>query len=112
MQLEIRNDAFVINGRQGELLSGEIPYFRVPKSNWKKAMQLWKAAGGNCIASYCPWLVHEPEEGVFRFDEGDGITDISQFLETAAEVGLGVILRPGPYVYSEFRHGGLPRWLV
>ena len=69
-------------------------------------------AGGNCIASYCPWLVHEPEEGVFRFDCGDGITDLSEFLETAAEAGLGVILRPGPYVYSEFRHGGLPGWLL
>ena len=112
MKLEMRGNAFYIDGRRSEFFSGEIPYFRVPKRNWKKVMRLWKEAGGNCIASYCPWLVHEPEEGVFRFDCGDGITDLSEFLETAAESGLGVILRPGPYVYSEFRHGGLPGWLL
>ena len=112
MKLKITESAFYIDGRRCELASGEVPYFRAPKKTWKSTMELWKDAGGNCIGTYCPWLVHEPEEGIFRFDEGDGITDICEYLETAAEVGLGVILRPGPYVYSEFRHGGLPGWLV
>ncbi len=112
MKLKITESAFYIDGRRCELASGEVPYFRAQKRTWKSTMELWKDAGGNCIGTYCPWLVHEPEEGIFRFDEGDGITDISEYLETAAEVGLGVILRPGPYVYSEFRHGGLPGWLV
>ena len=112
MKLEITENAFFIDGERKELVSGEVPYFRAPKKTWKRTMELWKEAGGNCIGSSCPWLVHEPEEGIFRFDEGDGITDISEYLETAAEVGLGVFLRPGPYIYSEFRHGGLPGWLV
>lgn len=112
MQLKITEDAFYIDGRRSLLMSAEIPYFRVPKSDWKRRMQLWKEAGGNVVGSYSPWFLHEPEEGVFRFDAGDGVTDISEYLETAAEVGLGVIARPGPYIYSELRHAGLPDWLL
>ncbi len=112
MNLKITEESFIIDGRRQGLYSGEIPYFKVPFSDWKKRMQLWKEAGGNCIATYCPWLLHEPEEGIFKFDMGDGVTDISRYLETAQEVGLGVIMRPGPYIYSELRHGGLPGWLM
>lgn len=112
MQFKITEDAFYIDGKRALLMSAEIPYFKVPKSDWKRRMQLWKESGGNVIGSYCPWLLHEQEEGVYRFDAGDGVTDISEYLETAAEVGLGVIMRTGPYIYSELRHGGLPDWLL
>ncbi len=94
------------------MVSSEVSYFKTPKHDWKRRMQLWKEAGGNCVGSYCPWLVHEPEDGVFRFDMGDGISDISEYIETAAGVGLAVVMRTGPYIYSELRHGGLPGWLV
>lgn len=33
------------------------------------------------------------------------------FLHLASEVGLWVILRPGPYIGSDLDLGGLPRWL-
>ncbi len=33
------------------------------------------------------------------------------FLHLAAEVGLWVILRPGPYIGSDLDLGGLPRWI-
>lgn len=91
--------------------SGEFHYFRVPKADWQRRMELFKAAGGNCLATYIPWLVHEPEEGTFAFDRGDGITDLQAFLQTAADLDLYVVARPGPYQYSELIYGGLPGWL-
>ncbi|MBN1249133.1 MAG: beta-galactosidase [Anaerolineae bacterium] len=93
------------------LNSGEFHYFRVSRTDWRRRMELLKEAGGNCVATYIPWLIHEPEEGAFRFDRGDGITDLEAFLELAHSLDLYVIARPGPYQYSELIYGGLPGWL-
>ncbi len=93
------------------LNSGEFHYFRVPKADWQRRMALFLEAGGNCLATYIPWLIHEPEEGRFAFDAGDGVTDLEAFFETAKAAELYVIARPGPYEYSELIYGGLPEWL-
>ncbi len=100
-----------IDGAPGYLNSGEFHYFRVPSADWQKRMRLLREAGGNTLATYIPWLIHEPVEGTFRFDAGDGFTDIRRFLDTAAAEKLMVIARPGPYQYSELAYAGLPGWL-
>ncbi len=105
------SNCYWIDGRPIYLNSGEFHYFRVPKPDWRRRMELFKEAGGNCLATYIPWLIHEPEEGHFVFDSGDGTTDLEGFLETARETELYVIARPGPYQYSELIYGGLPSWL-
>ena len=102
---------FEIDGKPAYLYSGEFDYFRVPKPDWRRRMQLFKEAGGNCLATYVPWLIHEPEEGKFVFGGADGVHDFEGFVETAGEMGLYVIARPGPYQYSELRYNGLPGWL-
>jgi beta-galactosidase len=93
------------------LLSGEFHYFRVPKADWRKRMRLFKEAGGNTLATYIPWLLHEPEEGRFAWGETAGWLDLEAFLQAAVEEGLYVIARPGPYQYSELIYDGLPVWL-
>ncbi len=93
------------------LLSGEFHYFRVPKKDWRKRMQLFKEAGGNCLATYVPWLLHEPVEGNFQFS-GEDWLDLEGFLKTAQEENLYVVARPGPYQYSELVYHGLPGWLI
>ena len=90
-------------------MSGEFHYFRVPKADWKRRMQLFKDAGGTCLATYIPWLLHEPVEG--RFEFGGEVLDFEGFCETAHAMGLHVVARPGPYQYSELRYDGLPGWL-
>ena len=42
----------------------------------------------------------------------DGEYDIVHFVRLAAELGLYVIVRPGPYVCTEWDLGGLPSWLL
>lgn len=93
------------------LYSGEFHYYRVPRADWRRRMALFKEAGGNCLATYIPWLIHEPVEGMFVFGDAGPQHDLEAFFETACEMGLYVIARPGPYQYSELIYGGLPRWL-
>ncbi len=102
---------FEIDGKPAYLYSGEFDYFRVPRPDWRRRMQLFKEAGGNCLATYIPWLIHEPEEGKFVFGGADGVHDFEGFVDAAGEMGLYVIARPGPYQYSELRYNGLPGWL-
>ena len=102
---------FRIDGKDQFLVSGEFHYFRVPKADWERRMRLFREAGGNCLASYVPWLIHEPEEGDIRFGDAD-CRDLTGFLSLAQEMNLKVILRPGPYQYSELDNDGLPGWLL
>lgn len=48
------------------------------------------------------------QPGVFDFK---GQADIAEFVHTAQEEGLFVLLRPGPYVCAEWDFGGYPYWL-
>ncbi len=109
--ITFNNRCYCIDGKPEYLLSGEFHYFRVPKPDWRRRMRLFKAAGGNCLATYIPWLIHEPEEGHFRFS-GEDWLDLEGFLQTAQEEELYVMARPGPYQYSELVYHGLPGWLV
>ena len=34
--------------------------------------------------------------------------DFRQFIKTAKELGIYVIVRPGPYICAEWEYGGLP----
>ncbi len=110
--IEVSKTCYQIDGQPIYLNSGEFHYFRVPRADWKERMELFKEAGGNCLATYSPWLIHEPEEGTFDFGEKNPQLDLAAFLETANEAGLYVICRPGPYQYSELVAGGIPLWLA
>ena len=67
-----------------------------------------RALGCNCVETYCAWNMHEPKEGVFSFE---GMLDIAKFIKQAAEEGLMVIVRLGPYICAEWEFGGLPWWI-
>ncbi|MFT3772509.1 MAG: beta-galactosidase [Minicystis sp.] len=108
----VRFDArsYEVRGQRVHLYAGEIHYFRVPRPAFRDRLRLLRAAGGNAVSTYVPWIVHEPAEGVFAFS-GKPWLELEAFLDTAAAEGLYVIARPGPYVYSELVYDGLPRWL-
>ena len=40
------------------------------------------------------------------------MADIVKFIKKAQELGLYVILRPGPYICAEWDLGGLPAWIL
>ena len=68
-----------------------------------------KAAGLNGIETYVPWNLHEANPGEFDFA---GDLDLVSFLQLAKQLDLFVLLRPGPYICSEWDWGGLPSWLL
>lgn len=109
--ITFNKSSYFIDGQTGYLYSGEFHYFRVPRTDWRRRMRLFREAGGNCIATYIPWLIHEPAEGSFLFNSPDGVLNLDEFLNVAREEMLAVIARPGPYQYSELVYNGLPSWL-
>lgn len=109
-KLTWKDGLFKIDGQGANMISGEFHYFRVPKKDWHTRLRLWKEAGGNTVATYIPWLIHEPKEGELVFGRHD-YDDLEGFLQACADEGLYVVARPGPYQYSELKYAGLPGWL-
>jgi beta-galactosidase GanA len=71
-------------------------------------MKMAKNRGLNTIQSYVFWNIHEQKEGVLDFS---GRANLSRYLQDAADAGLFVYLRVGPFVAAEWHQGGLPVWL-
>ena len=109
MTLTTSPTQFLLNGEPFRILSGAMHYFRVVPEYWRDRLEKMKAFGLNTVETYVPWNLHEPRPGEFHFD---GMLDIVKFIETANDVGLKVIVRPGPYICSEWDFGGLPFWLL
>ncbi|HUX35165.1 MAG TPA: beta-galactosidase family protein [Gemmatimonadaceae bacterium] len=99
---------FVLNGKPFQIISGSMHYARVPREYWRDRMEKAKAMGLNTITTYVFWNFHEPTPGHVDFS---GQRDIAEYLRIAQQVGLHVILRPGPYVCAEWELGGYPGWL-
>src|SRR5690242_6395329 len=106
---EVTNGNFVYDGKPIQIHSGEMHFARVPKPYWRQRLQMMKAMGLNTVATYVFWNYQEPSPGVWDWKTGNH--NIAEFIKTAQEVGLFVILRPGPYACAEWEFGGYPWWL-
>jgi len=104
-----RGEQFLLDGKPFQVISGEMHYARVPRPYWRHRMKLMKAMGLNTLTTYVFWNRHEPKPGQFDFS---GNLDLAAYIRMAQEEGLWVILRPGPYICSEWDFGGLPAWLL
>ncbi len=100
--------AFCVGNHKVWIVSGAVHYFRVPRNLWRDRLLKLKRAGCNTVETYVAWNVHEPREGHFDFS---GDADLDAFLCLAEELGLWIIVRPGPYICAEWDNGGLPAWL-
>ena len=107
--LNSRDRKLYIGDEPFYLVSGDIHYFRIHPSQWKKRLELMKDFGLTAIQTYCPWNLHEPKEGVFDFS---GILDLGKFIDLCQEVGLKVMLRPAPFICAEWDFGGVPSWVA
>ena len=107
--LTISANQFHLNGSPFRILSGALHYFRIVPDYWPDRLRKLRALGLNTVETYVAWNLHEPREGDFRFEGG---LDIVRFVELAAAEGLKVIVRPGPYICTEWEMGGLPAWLL
>ncbi|RAX49844.1 beta-galactosidase [Arthrobacter sp. AQ5-05] len=91
------------------IISGALHYFRTHPEQWRSRLHWLRLMGLDTVETYVPWNLHEPRQGQFNFSGG---ADLERFVKLAAEEGLKVILRPGPYICAEWDNGGLPSWLT
>lgn len=106
---EIKNGSFVYDGKPVQIHSGEMHYSRVPAPYWRHRLKMMKAMGLNAVATYVFWNYHETAPG--KWDWTTGNRNIRAFMKAAADEGMLVILRPGPYACGEWEFGGYPWWL-
>ena len=107
--LTYKGTQFYLDGEPFVVISGAMHYFRIPRAYWRDRLLKLKECGFNTVETYTCWNLHERHEGEFDFS---GNLDVVAYIETAAELGLHVILRPGPYICAEWDLGGLPSWLL
>ncbi|MGH9414422.1 MAG: glycoside hydrolase family 35 protein [Terriglobales bacterium] len=100
---------FLLDGKPFVIRSGSMHYARVPRPYWRDRMRKLRALGLNTLCTYVFWNLHEPRPGEFDFS---GQNDLAAYLKTAHEEGLWVLLRPGPYICTEWDFGGFPAWLL
>ena len=105
---EIGADAFLLDGRPHQVVSGALHYFRVHPDLWADRIHKARLMGLNTIETYVAWNFHSSRPGEFRTD---GARDLGRFLDLVAAEGMHAIVRPGPYVCAEWDNGGLPAWL-
>lgn len=98
-----------IDGVKTRVLAGTMHYFRVPREYWRDRMEKAREMGLNAIETYLCWNLHERREGEYDFS---GNLDFEEYFRLAQSLGLYVVVRPGPYICSEWDNGALPSWLM
>ncbi len=107
--LSYRDGQFLRGGTPHRVLSGSVHYFRVHPEQWRQRLEAVAALGLNTVDTYIAWNFHQQGTGPADFT---GWRDVERFIGIAAELGLDVIVRPGPYICAEWSNGGLPAWLT
>lgn len=112
MKIEIRKNQVWIGSRNIPLISGEVHYWRLNPSYWKDVLASVKGMGLKVVATYVPWDYHEYKRGQLDFTgRTDETRNLKKFLELTKKEGLWVIIRPGPYIYSEWPNEGAPAYV-
>ncbi|WP_327585593.1 beta-galactosidase [Nonomuraea sp. NBC_00507] len=89
------------------LITAEYPYFRDRPEVWRDRLTTLVAATGvKVVTTYIPWRHHQPDAAA-----PPDLTDAVDFVRLCGELGLKVIVKPGPFVHAELNYGGLPDWV-
>src|ERR1700709_1381961 len=73
-------------------------------------MQNVKAAGFNAFSIYSHWGWHSAADGQLDFETG--AHNFTRIFDIAKDIGLYILVRPGPYINAETTAGGFPGWLL
>jgi hypothetical protein len=120
-RVEITPQGLKVDGVTRLLYGGEVQYFRIrdiggdvarTHAMWEETLDRLVAADMNLVTTYVPWDVHEYREGQFDFT---GERDLAAFLSMCHRRGLAVVIKPGPFINSEWPYGlgsfgAVPEW--
>ncbi|KAG9085345.1 hypothetical protein FRC06_003654 [Ceratobasidium sp. 370] len=100
--------SIMLDGKRIMVFGGEFHPWRLPSIPlWRDILEKMKAGGFNAVSIYIHWGITEGKRGVLNFE---GHRSITKFLDIAKDVGILVIVRPGPYINAETAGGGMPAW--
>ncbi|KAK0354835.1 hypothetical protein LTR59_008989 [Friedmanniomyces endolithicus] len=103
--------SLMVNGERLFFWSGEFHYWRIPVPElWQDIMEKIKAAGFNAFSIYVHWGFHSAAHGELDFESG--AHNFTRIFNMAKELGLYMLVRPGPYINAETTGGGFPGWLL
>ncbi|KAI1502465.1 beta-galactosidase B [Biscogniauxia marginata] len=103
--------SFHLNGQRLFVFSGEFHYWRYPVPElWRDLLEKVKAAGFNAFSIYNHWGYHNPIPGILDFE--NGAHNFTEIMTLAKELGMYMIIRPGPYINAEANAGGFPLWIT
>ena len=105
----INSRYLTLDGKPWLPVMGELHFTRFPNRYWDAELRKMKAAGIDIVSTYIFWNHHEEREGRFLWSED---RDLRRFVSLCGALGLKVMIRPGPWVHSEARFGGIPDWVV
>ncbi len=94
------------------LLAGSAHYWRLEPEAWRSALEGIRGLGLTLLDTYVPWGVHERGTGDFDFGKVEPKLDVARFVRLAGELGLYVILRPGPHINAELTCFGIPERVI
>jgi len=111
-KVQVKNNMITVDGRKIPILSGEVHYWRLNPNYWKEILDRVREMGLKVISTYIPWHYHEYSRGKLDFTgKTDPGRDLQGFLELSRREGFWVIIRPGPYIYSEWPNDGVPAYV-
>ncbi len=110
-KIEIKNNEIYVGKEKVSLLSGEVHYWRLNPSYWKEILDRVREMGLKVVSTYIPWGYHEYARGKFDFTgKTDPTRNLKKFLDLTRSEGFWLIIRPGPYIYSEWPNEGIPSY--
>ncbi|KZV66862.1 glycoside hydrolase family 35 protein [Peniophora sp. CONT] len=102
--------SLILRGQRVFIHSGEFHQWRLPvPALWRDVLTKFRAAGLNAVSIYTHWGLIEPSRGQISFS---GINALKPFFELCQELGLWVVVRPGPYINAETTAGGIAHWVT
>lgn len=107
-RIELLPQGLSLGGEVLPLFAGSMHYFRHDPAAWRPGLEALASMGLRLVDTVVPWGEHERSPGELDFGKLDPRLDVGAFVRLAAEVGLRVIVRPGPHVNAELTGFGLP----
>lgn len=105
----VHRGRIMVGDREVSLLSGAVHYWRLHPQSWTAVLRSVKDLGLETIDTYIPWEFHEIRKNEFDFTgETDSRRNLLTFMQLTRKMGLWIIARPGPFIYSEWVNMGIP----
>jgi beta-galactosidase len=107
--VKIINEQLQVGEQTIPLVSGEVHYWRLEPDAWPQALSRVREMGLSVVASYICWDYHQLDGGRFDFHgDTNPRRNLVAFLDLLTREDFWIILRPSPYIYSEWRNKGVP----